>query len=98
MDPLLNRTLVDLLREIIGQDELRLELLEKGPLLFLETAVGDQGKMLEAEGFIRLIANTRTNSLTEGLASCIAGLKHWCGRVPLGDDVSLLAIEMHRQG
>lgn len=57
-------------------------------------AVGDRGKMLEAEGFIRLIANTRAGSLSEELASCIVELKHWCGRVPFGDDVSLLALEM----
>ncbi len=57
-------------------------------------AMNGRNEMLQIEGLIRLIENTRAGSLHEDLASCIVELKRWCGPVPFADDISLLILEM----
>jgi len=50
--------------------------------------------MLETDGMIRLIEQSRTRPLDENVAVCVEDLRRWCASVPLGDDVSLLALEV----
>jgi sigma-B regulation protein RsbU (phosphoserine phosphatase) len=57
-------------------------------------AVNSQNKMLQAEGFVRLIERKRSDSLKQSVESCVKELNHWCAPVPFADDLSLLGLEM----
>ncbi len=57
-------------------------------------AFNEQGKMLETDGLIQLIERARTRPLNDALATCVEELKRWCDPVPLGDDLSLLVLEL----
>jgi sigma-B regulation protein RsbU (phosphoserine phosphatase) len=79
-------------------DDLSVQLASGDRLYFysdgITEATNDRGEMLKTAGLSQLIENTRANSLSEDLASCIVELKRWCGPVPFADDISLLALEM----
>jgi len=73
--------------------------LEPGDRLYfysdgITEAKNGQKAMLETEGLIQLIEETRAGSLEENVSECIDNLKRWCGPSPFADDVSLLVLEV----
>ncbi len=79
-------------------DEYEIQL-EPGDRLYfysdgITEAVNSRNEMLDMEGLIRLIERNQPSSSEEDLVKCVEDLKHWCGSVPLKDDISLLALEI----
>ena len=44
--------------------------------------------------FIQLLEQTRSRPLDGSVLDCVNGLKRWCNRSPLRDDLTLLALEI----
>ena len=72
--------------------------LEPGDRLFIFSdgiteATNADGRMLDPAGFIRLLAESREQPLSEFLSSAMSALKQWVHPIPFNDDISVLALE-----
>jgi sigma-B regulation protein RsbU (phosphoserine phosphatase) len=61
-------------------------------------AFNERQEMLQIEGFIEIIQRNQSSPLDEGLVKSIEEVKRWCNSVPLGDDISVLALERPAAG
>ncbi len=73
--------------------------LELGDRLFFYSdgvteAINEREEMLDTEGFMRLIEETRHHALDQAMVHCVENFKRWCDPAPLSDDVSILALEI----
>ena len=57
-------------------------------------AINEREEMLDTEGFMRLIEETRHHALDQAMVQCVENFKRWCDPAPLSDDVSILALEI----
>ena len=57
-------------------------------------ATNKHGAMLDTEGLIRLVEESRGLPLNENLVAFIDKLRRWCTPLSFADDVSLLALEL----
>jgi sigma-B regulation protein RsbU (phosphoserine phosphatase) len=57
-------------------------------------ATNAKGTMLDTEGLVELMQDTRDLPLADGLIAFVDRLKQWCESVPYADDISILALEV----